>query len=400
MRSVLRISLISIFFLGIYFYLFYSGFIHYLALGTDSYFNDYKVFTNGLNCLNKGLSPYEGPIELNCRNYNYGHAILILTPFKDFLVSTNQFTLPIILAILFIISSIKILSPNNYFKFFVCLLALLNPSTLLLIERMNLDILLYLIVIFLALNKFYFLNWLLVIYAFLFKFHPFIYGIIIFVEKKGRDLKDLFFIFLFILITSLIFIFLFKEEHLLMLERSGSWKMGLHYLFSIKSIPKVLKEAFSFHYGLMLLIIYIIFFYQVIKKSKTIDLNEDDFSFEKKLFLISSNSILFCFIVFSNAFYREVFLILTIPYLIMNSKIFKSIILFMCFKFIFNFIYTLDLNFETFNYIDGIRVYKNHFLSIVFFKGIIDYILMMFIGAITLKMNLNLFNSYKKMKSR
>ena len=84
----------------------------------------------------------------------------------------------------------------------------------------------------------------------------------------------------------------------------------------------------------------------------------------------------------------------------MNSKIFKSIILFMCFKFIFNFIYTLDLNFETFNYIDGIRVYKNHFLSIVFFKGIIDYILMMFIGAITLKMNLNLFNSYKKMKLR
>ena len=79
-----------------------------------------KVFTNGLNCLNKGLSPYEGPIELNCRNYNYGHAILILTPFKDFLVNTNQFTLPIILAILFIISSIKILSPNNYFKFFVC----------------------------------------------------------------------------------------------------------------------------------------------------------------------------------------------------------------------------------------------------------------------------------------
>ena len=102
-------------------------------------------------------------------------------------------------------------------------------------------------------------------------------GLLFLWRKKGRDLKDLFFIFLFILITSLIFIFLFKEEHLLMLERSGSWKMGLHYLFSIKSIPKVLKEAFSFHYGLMLLIIYIIFFFQVIKKSKTIDLNEDDF---------------------------------------------------------------------------------------------------------------------------
>ena len=102
MRNVLRISLISIFFLVYIFIFFIQVLFIKLALGTDSYFNDYKVFTNGLNCLNKGLSPYEGPIELNCRNYNYGHAILILTTLRIFL-NTNQFTLPIILAILFII---------------------------------------------------------------------------------------------------------------------------------------------------------------------------------------------------------------------------------------------------------------------------------------------------------
>ena len=40
---------------------------------------------------------------------------------------------------IFIIFSVQILNPKNYFQFFVCLLALLNPATLLLIERMNLD---------------------------------------------------------------------------------------------------------------------------------------------------------------------------------------------------------------------------------------------------------------------
>ena len=147
-------------------------------------------------------------------------------PFKNFIVNTNEFTLPIFLTTIFIIFSVQILNPKNYFHFFIFLLALLNPATLLLIERMNLDLLLYLIIIILAFKKLYFLNWLLVAYSFLFKFHPFIYGIIIFVEKEKRKLKNLLLIFFFIIIILILSIYIYREEYTLIF-RFGSWKMGL-----------------------------------------------------------------------------------------------------------------------------------------------------------------------------
>ena len=403
MKQVLKILLLSIFFLLIYLYLFNSGLIKYLVLGSSSYFGDYQLFKNALNCMNKGLSPYIGPTELNCVGFNYGHAILFFTPFKNLLINADQYIVPSFLMILFVVSTIKILNPKNYLQLSLTALALLNPSTLLLIERMNLDILLYLIIIVLAFNRIYFLNWLLVVYCFLFKFHPFIYGIIIFVEKKKRKLLNLFIIFILIFILSLIFIFIFNDEYILMFENSGAWKMGLHYLFSIKTIPKILKEAFNIHYGLILLITYIMFTIQSYKGSAKLDgALKDSYTFNKKLFLLSANSLVFCFLTFSNAFYREVFLILTIPYLLinMNIKYFRTLFFLFFLKFLFNFIYILDLNYETFYYAESIRIYNNHFLIIVFFKGVIDYVLMLLISSIALRMNLDLLNSYKINKIR
>ena len=395
MRQIFKISILSIFFLSVYFFLFISGLIKYLALGSTYYFGDYKLFENALSCVKDGLSPYIGPPELNCKGFNYGYVVLLLVPFKNVIVNANEYIVPGIFTIIFTITSTQILNPKNYFQFFVCSLALLNPATLLLIERMNLDILLYLILILLAFNRIYLFNWLLVIYSFLFKFHPFIYGIIIFVEKEKRKLKNLIFIFIFILTSSILSIYIFKEEYTLMLKDSGSWKMGLHYLYSIKTIPKILKETFSLHYGLMLLIIYILFIFQITKKASKLDI-QSNYDFQKKLFLLSSNSLLFCFITFSNAFYREVFLVLTIPYLFTNIKDYRKILYLICFKFLFNFIYTIDLNFETFYHVENVRIYKTHFLMIVFLKGILDYILMLFIGSIALRMNLDLLKQFKK----
>jgi len=188
-----------------------------------------------------------------------------------------------------------------------------------------------------------------------------------------------------------------------MFENSGAWKMGLHYLFSIKTIPKILKEAFNIHYGLILLITYIMFTIQSYKGSAKLDgALKDSYTFNKKLFLLSANSLVFCFLTFSNAFYREVFLILTIPYLLinMNIKYFRTLFFLFFLKFLFNFIYILDLNYETFYYAESIRIYNNHFLIIVFFKGVIDYVLMLLISSIALRMNLDLLNSYKINKIR
>lgn len=391
MKYSKNIIINSTIFLSIYYILFISGLIKFFAPGSSQIFGDYQIFFNAINCVNLNLSPYNGPSELNCNGFNYGHAILFFTPFKNFIINNNQIIFPVILIFIFVIITSNFFNQNNFLTIFLSILVFLNPSTLLLLERMNLDIILYLIIIFLSYNKFSFLNWLLVIYSFLIKFHPFIFGIIIFIEKKNRSIKYLLSIFLFILISSIIFILFFLDEYKIIFDNSGNWKMGLHLLFSIKTIPKVLKEAFSFHYGLSLLIFYILFFF-IIKKNLlncNFDLSKN-FNFEEKLFILSANSLLFCFLTFSNAFYREVFIILLIPYILKNiqSYNFKLLIKILIIKLIFNFIYIIFLNFDTFYHLNGIRIYNASFLFISFLKGLIDYVLMIKIGIITLSLNL------------
>ena len=393
MKQISKITLYSFIFFFIYFFFYYTDIIKFLVLGSTEIFGDYKIFLNALNCYNLGLSPYDGPQELNCKGFNYGHILLVTTPFKNFFTGQYFLLVPVILIMLFIMTVIKLINPSNYYSNLICILCLLNPSTLLLIERLNLDIILFLIIFILALNKIYFLNWFLIIYAFLFKFYPFIFGIIIFVEKQNRKLKELLFIFLFILFSSILILFFFKDEYLLMLKDAKSWKMGLHYLFSIKTIPKVLKEAFSFNYALTMLLIYLSFIYLIYKNYSKVILSEDiSNSFEKKLYLLSTNTLLICFLVTSNPIYREVFMILAIPYILINKNqiIFNYIINIIIIKFIFSFIYIFFLNLDTFVHIDGLRVYKPAFLTITFVKGIIDYILMAIMGIITTRMNINI----------
>ena len=393
MKQISKITLYSFVFFFIYFFFYYTDIIKFLVLGSTKIFGDYKIFLNALNCYNLGLSPYDGPQELNCKGFNYGHILLVTTPFKNFFTGQYFLLVPVILIMLFIMTVIKLINPRNYYSNLICILCLLNPSTLLLIERLNLDIILFLIIFILALNKIYFLNWFFFLFAFLFKFYPFIFGIIIFVEKQNRKLKELLFIFLFILSSSILILIFFKDEYLLMLKDAKSWKMGLHYLFSIKTIPKVLKEAFSFNYALTMLLIYLSFIYLIYKNYSKVILSEDiSNSFEKKLYLLSTNTLLICFLVTSNPIYREVFIILAIPYILINKYqiIFNYIINIIIIKFIFSFIYIFFLNLDTFVHIDGLRVYKPAFLTITFIKGIIDYILMSIMEIITTRMNINI----------
>ena len=74
--------------------------------------------------------------------------------------------LPYITIILFVFTTIFLLNPKNKLEYFIVTLAILNPSTLLLIERFNNDIFVFLILIIIALNRFYIFNWLLIFLLF------------------------------------------------------------------------------------------------------------------------------------------------------------------------------------------------------------------------------------------
>ena len=404
MISKLRTVFFSIIFIFFYYLIFNTGAIKYLAVGSDIIFVDYKDIIKALNCLNFNYESYsdkfEGPEALGCRGFSYGPIILYSIPFKNSLFYFYENILPILFIVLFTLAIVILINPKNKLSFTLCSLSLFNPATLLMIERMNIDIFFILILIFISYNKIYFLNWGFVVYSFLSKFYPFIYGMIIFLENKLRKKIQLIGIFFLLSFSSLAYMFFYFDEYKYIMN--SGWAMGLHYIFSLKTLPKVFTEIFELHYGFLLLIFYLSFVFLLIKfikkyksKVKTID-----FSFHEKLFIISGNVILFCFVTFSNAYYREVFLILTIPYLnrYADDKWFKFILNILIIKFCFNFIYIFFLNFETFYYAEDLRVYTNSFLLISFIKGILDLCLVLLISTIVMTKNIFLINHYLQLK--
>ena len=76
-----------------------------------------------------------------------------------------------------------IINPKTKFEYIVVLLCIFNPSSILLIERMNLDIFIFLISIFITFNRFYFFNWFIIYFATFIKIYPAILGINIFIEN-------------------------------------------------------------------------------------------------------------------------------------------------------------------------------------------------------------------------
>ena len=400
----IRTSILTLITLSIYYLIFKFNLIDYLALGSSILFVDYGDITKALNCINFGYSSYsdipEGPQEMGCRGFSYGPIILDLIPFKNKFFNFYDNIFPIVLIVLFSFFVISIINPQKKIILFLTFLSLFNPATLLMLQRMNIDILFVILLIIISYNRIYPINWFFVIYSFLTKFYPFIFGMIIFMENKFRNKFNLLIIFILIFFSSIIYIF-FNLEKYSYIMNSG-WAMGLHYLFSIKTLPKIFKELFDLHYGFLLLVIFGSFIYFNIKliKNNYSSVFKLDFSPQEKMFILSANVLIFCFVVFSNAYYREVFLILTIPYLLryLSNDKFKIIIKLIIIKFLFNFLYILFLNFETHYHVEGQRIYTNSFLLISFAKGIIDYLLMVFLSCIVMIKNMKLAYHYFSFK--
>ena len=101
-------------------------------------------------------------------------------------------------------------------------------------------------------------------------------------------------------------------------------KSGYHFLYSLNAIPKIFAYVFGIKYQILLLIFYSLFIFTTIKVYKKIDsnnynLNKEMYTNDSKLFLIGGYFNLFLFILVSSYAYKEIFLILLIPF-ILNIK--------------------------------------------------------------------------------
>lgn len=377
-------------------------------------FADFKMPINWLECYNSGYNLFTIE-EINCgtnkniSQFNYGKAFLHI-PYNELLDKFYRFILPWLLIYLFVIFTVQILDPKKITEEFLLYLAILNPSTLLMLERMQLDCIFYLAIILSIYNRYFIINWSLGLYFALIKFYPIAILTTIFVENKKRNLKTTFLIILFLSILYFGYLLINKEYYSFMLNNMLPGKAGYHFLFSLNTLPKVFKYVFSIKYQLLLLIFYSLFIYLTIliinkinkEQKNTKIIRESLFSKESKLFFISGYFNLFLFLLVSSYAYKEIYLILSIPYIIWLKKnndsiIFKILYYTIFFRFLFLYIYSyININ-DGIIFENGIRIFSNYFLITISIKGFIDFILLSMVFSILyIKTIIYLKNMIKK----
>ena len=378
------------------FFLLHSKILSNFVWTFPELFMDFKGPINWLECHSLGfnlitLESVDCGLGERIGQFNYGYAFLNI-PYNEFLGIFYRMYLPWIFIFLFVFFSVVIFSPKDKSETLLLYLALLNPSTMLLFERMQLDCLFYLAIIFAVYNRYYFIHWFLGIYFALIKFYPIAILISIFVEKKDRSLKFIFFITLFLSCLFFSYLFINKEYYLFMINNMLPGKAGYHFLYSLNSLPKILTYSFAIKYQILLILFYSLFILITIKiyKKLSVDQNfilNELYTDKSKLYLIAGYFNLFLFTLVSSYAYKEVYLILFIPFILhvkekYNNKIFNILIYILIVRYIYLFLYAYINVHDDITFIDAQRVFSYKFLITIFFKAILDFILISFITAI------------------
>ena len=139
-----------------------------------------------------------------------------------------------------------------------------------------------------------------------------------------------------------------------------------------------------FRYLLMSYIFFTIFtiiFFQFFKKINFIN-KIDIYSLEERLFILSGNLIFLVYLVTDNVNYREIFLILFLPFVMklkntFENKIFKYLLYFIMFRYIF---------FIISNYF----VFFKKYFYLLYFKAFFDLIIVSCFAAMCLIMNIEI----------
>lgn len=408
-QRILQITFIFIIFLAIIFLLKTTILENFIWKGTKN-FIDFTILISWLECNFLGYDVYNLEDTKNCPNFYsiifYGDLWLKI-PFNETLKFFYLNILPYLVIFLLISILTILVNPKSILQYFVLILALSNPSTLLIVERLGFDIFVFLFIIFVNFNKIYFLNWIMIFCLTFVKVYPAILGLNIFLENIERTIKKNLILILCLTVISIIYFYLNFDKYMVSIIKgaSNSGNAGFHYLFSLNTLPKILKNIFHINYILSIIFIYLffIFFIKYICNKFNKDFKiicEKIFSDKGKLFLLSGCVTLFCFIAFSNYAYREIFILLLLPYLLIlkdenDNKFINAIIFLVIFRFLFLFPYAFINIHDDISYFNEARIFSSKFLIVVAIKGLFDFLLMSVVASVIYKATKKFLN-YKK----
>ena len=296
--------------------------------GGASLFSDWTVILNANLCLEKGFDVFlENPCDQWKRKHVYGEIILNI-PFIRSFPKFFFLYLPILFGFIFLSVVSYILFNISFKKYWPSLLIFIfSVPTILVIERANIDLIVFIFLFIISKNYNLILNYFLIFIASLVKFYPIILtAIFIFYKKMNRIFQH---IFLSIAIVSFL-LFLQKDSMIKIFENQQQFTgygFGLYefsFLGAFKFFNNLNLSFYNEDYS-WLTYIYLIFFViipAIILNYKTnlkirnqfTNFNFNNIStFEERLFFLSSTIIVICYFSFSNFIYREIFFLGLIP---------------------------------------------------------------------------------------
>ena len=379
MKSNFKIHILVFFlsiavFLLIYPHIFYKYFVLQMPFSDQvpqSYFADWTALISAAKCNLLGYDVFmENPCDFWNRKHVYG-TIFLLLPYSDNLSDFYSFYLPIFFNLLFLY---VVISHINFYKIeqvIIYILFIFSSATLLAIERFNFDVIIFLTLLLICYLRSNILKLILITVITLAKFYPIIISISLFF--KGFSKKNILYFIAFLSLVSLIF-FLDRDNLAKVFSNVSQMKADHHLAFGIMHFANFpsLNDQFPFEhlliFSISLMSIVYFFSYLVLKKDKFLK----NFNFEiysDRLFFIGGVVCVSTYLLLSNYIYREIFIFLTLPYLlktINQSHFAKITILLIVTKLVlspFTFYYIYSLNNDTLNIIKSLL--DNLIMSII-----------------------------------
>lgn len=355
-------------------------------------FHDWSVIISAIDCK---LLDYNTFINSPCYGTKtpYG-SILLFIPYFEKYSEFYFLYFPIIVNFIFIFVIISHFTLNSLKEYILVLFFIFNPSTILLMERLNFDIFIFLSTILLCYFRKNLLNLLVILFLSLSKFYPLSLLPLFFINDKNI-LKKLIYAFIF-LILLFFFLYLDKENLVEILNNTKQYSANYRWSFNFFALSKIpfLLTIFSktalIIFSLLFFIIFFLigfFIYKNILIKREVNLKNVD-SYNKTLFLISSGVFVSSYFVFNNWIYREVFLFGIIPFFMEISakeKFFNNLINFLILRFAY---FSISSYFAIFKRNDFLLVFNQIFdiCLISLFLGIIfHYYFNLILSFINLK---------------
>jgi hypothetical protein len=388
--------LIFIFFTSTIYFLFtkqiiYPTILPMVAKNSINLFSDWTVILQANICQEKGFDVFvNNPCDQWGRKHVYGEILLNIPFIKNF-PKFYFLILPILLNLLFVFVIVKLLTYKNNIEYFSMLIFIISPPVLLAIERANIDIVMFLITVLIAVNKNLLLKHIFIIFATICKIYPIFLSIIFFFEKNIKKI-----IINLIFISSIILLIMFFQwdtysklfELKPNLFADGYGMFNFSFIGSLKYIGDLtiyidnknyyfLKFIYLFLIAFIPVVFVNFYYFKKLYNDSLINTIFLENNFENKLYILSSTIILLCYFLSSSFIYREIFFLGLIPLILIQKKNFYGHNFFTFYFYMLNFKFLFS---SVLTYVNQNKIYPNLEPLFIISKYTLDFYIISVIG--------------------